>query len=754
MLRLFLLALLCCLSPAWGQGSASPSPADELVDPPPPSDPNVFSPNGWAPKPGSQAGWGSCVVTAPPPPVDGVPDGEIEIRGGRVEYRIGGDASFSENITLVSGDKMLTAEGAKFDRDANVFSVDGSVEFRDATTQVRASGAKYDANRSEVTFDDADFTLWSVPARGSGDFIKVEQEGKLLLEGVSYTSCPEGKNDWVLSASKITIDQEKGVGTARNAKLTFKRVPILWFPYLSYPASNERKSGWLIPDFGTNSTRGIDIEVPYYWNIAPQFDATLTPRLMTKRGVQLGSEFRYLTQKHNGVLTAEYLPNDDITGEHRALAAIRHVSDFTDAWRGVVHATDVSDSNYFEDLSSGLASTSQTHLLRRADLEFFSNVWQGLLRFENYQTIDDTIEPIDDPYQTAPKLAVRGFTPNGWLGLQYSLDGELAYFTRDIGVTGVRGHVMPEIALPLDLNVMSIEPAVAYEYTAYNLQDTLPGEDETPSRNAPIFSVDVATTLERLTPKRGWLQTLEPRILYAFIPFRDQRDLPVFDTIVPDLNVVQLFRRNRFVGYDRLGDTNQVSIGVTTRLIDAADGGEFLRATIGDILYFSDREVTLPGGQGSDSNKSDYLFELGMKLRENWRTAFVYQYNSDDRETKWTDVRLNYRASSTKIANFVYRYRKDLLEEFDVSAAWPIAGRWNLIGRYNYSILDSKPLESLVGAEYATCCWAIRTSVRRYLASRTGDSDTGFSIQLILKGFGSTDSAADRLLDRGILSYY
>ena len=376
------------------------------------------------------------------------------------------------------------------------------------------------------------------------------------------------------------------------------------------------------------------------------------------------------------------------------------------------------------------------------------------MRFENYQTIDDTIAAIDDPYQTAPKLAIRGFTPNGWLGLQYELDTELSYFTRDVGVTGVRGHIMPEIALPLDLQVMTVEPALAYEYTAYSLQDTLPGQEDNPSRSAPIASIDVATTLERLTPKRGWLQTLEPRVQYAYIPFRDQEDLPVFDTIVADLNVVQLFRRNRFVGYDRLGDTNQLSIGITTRLIDAADGGEFLRATIGDILYFSDRRVTLPGGDGSDSNKSDYLFELGMKLRERWRTAFVYQYNSDDRETKWTDIRLNYRASDKKIANFVYRYRKDLLEEFDVSAAWPVTGRWNLIGRYNYSILDQKPLESLVGAEYATCCWAIRTSVRRYLASRTGDSDIGFSIQLILKGFGSADSAADRMLDRGILSYY
>lgn len=683
-----------------------------------------------------------------------MPEGEIDIQSGRVEFQVGGNASFTDRITLTSGNRMLTADGASFDRAANTFSVDGSVEFRDAETQVRASGATYNHNTAEVTFENADFKLWSVPARGAGDFIKVEREGHLRMERVSYTSCPEGKNDWVLSAKSIDIDQEKGVGTARNAVFRFQRVPILWLPYVSYPATNERKSGLLIPDFGTNSTRGIDIEVPYYWNIAPQFDATIAPRLMTKRGIQLRNEFRYLSRKHDGVLTAEYMADDDITGTHRALTAIRHQSTFTDKWSGLINATHVSDSNYFEDLSSGLAATSQTHLLRRADLTFYNNVWSGLLRFEDYQTIDDTIAAVDDPYQTLPKLAVRGFTPNGWLGLQYGLDGELAYFTRDIGVTGVRGHVMPEVALPIDMRVMTVEPALAWDYTAYNLNDTLPGQNETPSREAPIASVDVATTLERAIPKRGWLQTLEPRVLYAYIPFRDQDDLPVFDTIVPDLNVVQLFRKNRFVGNDRIGDTNQLSLGITTRLIDAADGDEFLRATLGEILYFSDRRVTLPGGMPSDSNKSDYLFEFGMKFAERWRTLFTYQYNSDDRDTKWTDIRLNYRASDTKIANLSYRYRRDSVEEIDVSAAWPLADRWNLIGRYNYSILDSKALESLVGAEYATCCWAIRTSVRRYLASRSGDTDTGFSVQLILKGFGSSNSAADRLLDRGILSYY
>ncbi|MFQ5634749.1 MAG: LPS-assembly protein LptD [Gammaproteobacteria bacterium] len=751
MLRFLVLALYCfCLSAAWGQDSAFPgASADDFGerDPPAqvPEDP---------PRPGAVAGWGSCAISRPPPPLIDAPEGEFEVRSGRVEFKVDGDASFVDRITLASGDRSLTADGASFDRAANTFSVRGSVEFRDPETQVRASGAEYNHNTAEISFEDAEFKLWSVPARGTGKYIRIEQEGKLHLEDVTYTACPEGKDDWVLSASKIRIDQQKGIGTARNARLTFKRVPILWFPYISYPATNERKSGLLIPDFGTNSSRGVEIELPYYWNIAPQYDATIAPRFTTKRGLQVMSDFRYLAKKHSGELTLEFLPDDKATGGHRALAGIRHESNFKRSWRGLVNATQVSDSNYFEDLSSGLAATSQTHLLRRIDLEFYNNVWSGLLRFEDYQTVDETITAGDEPYQTLPMIAVSGFTPNGWLGLQYGLDSELAYFNRNVGVKGVRGRVRPELALPLDLRLMTIEPAIAYDYTEYSLTNTPPGQKGSPSRDAPIVSVDVATVFERTTPRRGWLQTLEPRALYAYIPFRDQTDLPVFDSTTPDLNIVQLYRKNRFVGYDRLGDTNQLSIGVTTRLIDSSDGDEFLRATIGEILYFSDRDVTLPDGSASDSNKSDYLFEFGLKLHDRWRTWLGYQYNSDIRKTQLTDVRLNYRASDTKIANFAYRFRRNSLEELDVSAAWPLADRWSLIGRYNYSILDRKPLETLIGTEYATCCWAIRASVRRYLANRTGDSDTSFSIQLVLKGLGSSNSAADRLLDRGILSYY
>jgi LPS-assembly protein len=241
--------------------------------------------------------------------------------------------------------------------------------------------------------------------------------------------------------------------------------------------------------------------------------------------------------------------------------------------------------------------------------------------------------------------------------------------------------------------------------------------------------------------------------MYTYIPFREQDELPVFDTIEPDLNVVQLFRRNRFLGADRIGDTNQIALGLTTRLIEAENGNEFLRATIGQIRYLSSLDVTLPDGEASDSNSSDYLAELGLRLFENWRMRLGYQWDSDQRETQLAEARLGYRSGDSKIANISYRFREDFLEEIDISAAWPIGARWNLVGRYDYSIQDRQPLEGFVGVEYETCCWAVRTIWRRNVTRRTGDSDTSISLQLILKGFGNPASAADRLLDRGILGY-
>ena len=274
--------------------------------------------------PEADSNWGACRVSEPPPlpvPDNDVPEDELEIISGKVEFQLEGDARFSDEIILRSGDRILRADGAEYDADTGIFYVDGAVEFRDPETTVVASRAELNRTEEKVEFDSAKFKLWTVPARGEAEHVLIEKAGQLKLTGVAYTSCPEGKDDWILRASKIKIDRNTGVGTARHARLRFKGVPILYFPYITYPVTNQRKTGWLIPDVGRSDNRGVDIATPYYWNIAPQYDSTITPRYMSKRGLQGNADFRYLASHTNGKLTGEYLVDDDITETDRWLYA-------------------------------------------------------------------------------------------------------------------------------------------------------------------------------------------------------------------------------------------------------------------------------------------------------------------------------------------------------------------------------------------------------------------------------------------------
>jgi LPS-assembly protein len=715
----------------------------------------VCAPPAWTQEAGRVSNWGSCPVERPPGSEGSaeLAEDELEILSGRVEFQIDGDARFTDDIILRTGNRTLRASDAQFDQARGLFSVTGDVEFRDPNGRVSAQKARFDQLREEVRFENAEFEIWSVPARGRADEIELSGEGRARLDDVSYTACPIGNDDWLVEAGEIKLDQKAGIASAKDAKFRVRGVPVFYVPYISYPIANERKSGWLIPNFGTSRQRGLDISAPWYWNIAPNMDATITPRFMSERGLQMGGEYRYLTEDHAGTLTGEYLFEDDETGAERWLGAIDHASDLPLGLRGTVNMIAVSDSGYFEDLSSSLASTSQTHLPRFADLQYFGGPWTARLRIEDYQTIDETLLPEEFPYARLPELDVFGFDPNGVLGLSYSLRANVAWFERDVGVTGLRAHILPEVSRAFRIGIVDIEPSVALDHTLYRLRDTEPGQNDSPSRTVPIGSLDISSTFERITKDSKWLQTLEPRVLYTFIPFSDQEDLPVFDTIEPNLNIVQLFRRNRFIGLDRLADTNQLALGISTRLITADTGEEFLRATLGQVRYLSTQRVALPDGLPNDSSSSDYLVELGVRFAKYWRTDVNFQYDSDLSETVRTEARIRYIRDNKRIINASYRFQRDALENVDLALAWPIAEHWNFVGRYNFSLETRDPLEEFVGIEYETCCWAVRGVWRRYLARRTGESDTAFSFQFVLKGFSDPGTAAEEFLGRDTLGF-
>ena len=444
---------------------------------------------------------------------------------------------------------MLSAPGARYDETTGRFDLEGGLTYWDPAAAISGADASFDSLTNQLRIDDATFRIFAVPARGTAGTIKVEQERRLKLKDVTYTTCAEGQNGWLLRAAKIDINRDTGMATARDARLEFQGVPILYSPWLAYPITNKRTSGFLLPALGRSDSRGLEFQIPYYLNLAPNYDATLTPRYMSQRGLELQSEFRYLGFRHDGEMEAEFLPNDDVNGENRYLFGWDHTSQLGAGWRATINARTVSDTRFFEDLGSSVSSTSQTHLEHVLNLEYFDDIWSVLARFQDFETLDEALSGTEKPYRRVPEVTALAHVPDGVLGLDWDFTGDLSVFDRSTGVTGMRLHLSPEVSLPLDYRGLWIEPAVAVEHTAYNINNAGAGAADGPSRTTPIYSLDLGTVFERgARGGGGWLQTLEPRMQYVHIPFRFQDDLPVFDTIEPDFNMVQLFRKNRFIG--------------------------------------------------------------------------------------------------------------------------------------------------------------------------------------------------------------
>ena len=680
----------------------------------------------------------------------------ITFEAGSIDAEVGPPprARLSGGVLVRRGQRLAGAETAVYDPDTTSLSLDGNVRYRDPTTSIRSDTAVFAYETGRVSFRGAEFQLGQGGARGAADALEISQQGTLRLGEVSYTTCPPGSNDWLLEADSIKLDTNTGQGTAKNVALRFKGIPFLYAPRLTFPLGDARKTGFLAPEIGSAGRSGNEIRVPYYWNIAENYDATFTPRLLTDRGLQLASEFRYLGERNDGMAQVEYLPNDDVFGDTRTFVAFNHRTLFDNGWRNLVDISDVSDGNYFEDLRQSLSATSITQLNRSVLFDYYGKNWSFLGRVQDYQTIDETIPEDQRPYQRLPQLRFFGTLPGEPAGFRASLDAEVVNFDRDVGVTGWRMDFQPKLGWPIERAGWFVKPEVVLQHTLYDLDNTVAGQDANPSRTLPISSIDTGMILERqLNRGSNWVQTLEPRMLYVHAPFREQDDLPIFDTILPDVNLVQLFQKDRFLGVDRIADNDQLSIGVTSRILNGDTGQEVVTATIGQTRYLSEQGVTLPVGNLTTDFSSDYVAELTFLLFENFNFDIGHQWGSGNRDTTKSEARLQYRPASNKILNLAYRFRRGSLEQGDVSWSWPLSQSWNFVGRYNYSLRDDEVLEQFYGLEYESCCWGLRLVSRQFVSTREGTQDSSFGLQLVLKGMASVGTGADRILERGILGY-
>ena len=677
----------------------------------------------------------------------------LESDDNNFEFDVDGNARLCGNVEMKQGDRTIRTDCLQYNSKTQDAKLEGGIEYIDPTLTVRGNSGTYSPALG-AEFQGTQFELPERGARGAARNLKADANGKVTLQGVNFTTCPANQVDWQLNADEIELDTRARTGTGHGTKIEFKGVPIVYLPWMTFPLGDQRKSGFLFPNVGASSRNGFVFEVPYYWNIRPNLDLTAEPVYYSKRGLDLAGEVRYLTARQRGELEFNYLPNDSLADRDRSRLKLEHVAELPGEWRVRIDATDVSDSEYFEDFARGPEGTSVPFAERLAEITYRDEHFNVRGQVQDFQVIDDELTAEDRPYTRAPRLLASGDWDKGLGTIDYGFDAELVDFERNTGVTGWRLDVAPRAGLDVSAPGYFIRPAVGYRYTQYSLRDQAPGTDDSPTRSLPFATFDAGLVFERSSGSHGQRRlTLEPRALYLYTPFRDQSQLPLFDTGLPDLNLVQLYRTNRYVGADRVNDANQVAVGLTTRLLNSESGSQYLAASVGQAYYFEKPRVVLPDEPPATRDTSDFIAQVSLTAYKNWNLEAGFQWNPEDKTTERLQYRLQYRPDGEKVVNIAYRALRDRIEQVDTSVAWPIGKRWNVYGRYVYSLFDSKTLDQFAGFEYKACCYKIRAIARRSVSNRNGNSETEFLLTLELNGLAGVGTADDAFLEHAIRGY-
>lgn len=670
-------------------------------------------------------------VISRPAPVEPGPDGPaIELEGDQVEsvgddtVTLRGDATMKRGAQAMEGEELTyyrrTGE-IEGEGDLTFYSAEGDrieadyLRMHMETRIGEADNVKYRIAHRERR--NREPTRTNVRARGTAGKAYMEGHDVTRMEDVSYTTCNEGDDSVVLYADEITLDQGTGRGLAKNLKVAFKGVPVFYFPRLSFPISDERKTGFLFPSFGAEEGSGFVLATPFYWNLAPNYDFTLYPRLFTQRGFQAGGEFRYLTSNARGSVYGEYMPSDsEFNDEDRSALHVKHEQDFTQRLTGDVDAQHVSDEQYLDDFSNDIEISSATFLPQQARLRYGGSIWDLQARAYAYQTVDPNIPSISEPHSRLPQLladAEHEFSP---YDIELGFQGEAVNFVQDELEEGWRMDATPSIQKEFENVWGYVEPKLSVRHTSYFLDRNEEDLDDNLNRTLPVVSLDSGIFLERRTSwlDRPFIQTLEPRLFYVYIPKKNQDEFPNFDTGASNLNnFSNIYREHRFFGADRVGDTNQVTTGLTSRMLDSETGNEWMSASVGMIFFLEDREVNLDPDQVLDDPTSDFLAEFNARLTDEWQTYGFAQWDTEDSEVSEGKFDLRYRQEERRYVDLSYRFSRDRTEQVRVDSVWRVLPRWHLLFENRFSLRDSENLQTSAGLEYDGCCWRVRGFFQR-----------------------------------------
>jgi LPS-assembly protein len=689
---------------------------------------------------------------------------------------------FEGDAELRRLDQLLRADKIVYDSETTDYDATGHVRYQDRSILLSADSAKGNTNLDQCVMDDVQYQLMSSRGNGVAEKAVLDDKSHAELTRSTYSTCDLHTPQWTFRAKDMKLDQDEGIGRAHDVTFLVHDTPVFWLPYMRFPLDDRRVSGFLFPDIGYTNERGLDLTTPYYFNLAPNYDATLFPRLMTERGLMLGAEFRYLTDMNLGTFAFEYLPNDRGVDEENTIFSDSipdnrwwykwiDTSVFSPNWSAGVNINRVSDDRYFEDFGRGLYSSAISVLPSSAYLNGHGDWWSASFGGDEYQITDPTIAERFEPYRRLPRATFNA--DQAFLGdLTWGVKSEFIAFSKDHAIEGQRLDLFPYLAFPIETAGYFIRPQLGYRYTTYDLQHlnetTNPLlNNNSPDRGLPIFSLDTGLIFERSLTigDEAWTQTFEPRAFYVRAPYKNQDDIPIFDTQQVPFSFGELFRTNTFVGADRQMNANNLSLALTTRMLEDATGEERLSASVGQIHYFDDQRVHLPGQLPTDYAGSTYAGELDLRLTDRWRLTLDQQWNPNNDRTELSAVTLQNRFGNTGVVNFSYRYRRDLLEQVDVSTLIPITPAWRLIARWNYALnepqappsdpkgTDGRTLESFLGIEHDSCCLAWRVIARRWIHNIEGEYENAVYFELEFKGIGSVGQKTDDFLRRGILGY-
>lgn len=688
---------------------------------------------------------------------------QIQVKAQRAEIQQDTIALFDGNVDIQSNTAQIKADKASIDKNKQQLNATGNVSYRDQQILVKSEEVLLNTETSQLEMTDTNYQLTLFNGRGAAEKIMLDKSKGIELEEVSFTTCPIGQEDWKIVASSISLEEGKVWGEARNTRFYVKGVPVFYLPYFAFPVAAERQTGLLFPQLDSSSSTGVTYEQGVYWNIAPNYDATFTPRIMANRGTQFKTEFRYLTERHQGQVNLEYLANDRGFGtdQDRYFYRYAHTGSLNKNWQISADINGLSDDNYLVDLGSDYYNRADTHLYQTLGLNYYSENLDFSVDVKDFEVIGDH----PSTYRALPEMKLF-YKTNKFSGLEFNLHSELAYFENELSDApkALRFHLAPSIALPYQNQWGEFLAEVGILNTYYN-QENIDGTvlEKEVNRTLGRAKIFGALNFER---NGEWFgnsitQTLEPKMQYLYTSYQEQSDIGLYDTTRLLNDFEGLFRGEEFTGLDRISDNNQITLGVTSRILDENNREQF-KLSLGQIFYLDSNQVLLANKEDS---RSALAGEVDWQLGSKWFVHTEMQVSTKTDKVERSSLSLEYQLDKGRIVQLNHRFVRDLsgekINQLGVTASWPLAENWNWVGRWYKDITLNRSIESYTGIQYESCCWSISLVAQRNLSNRfdatglqsTNEFESSIGLRFSFKGIGSSAKNNRKLLEDGLFGY-